>query len=175
MELRTTQTGETQTCDNTLWLILKMIRLLFCSALLFIFASALEHERSYFVQDGVSIVHSLALYQDSLLFTSSNDIVQKDIEAGQVQRSFRAHTNIVYGIIVTNDSRMISAGWDDMIIVWDMVSGSIIKRISLGVSNTYIVSISYQNGQVFTGGDDRKARQIDLNSGRVLRTISNSL
>lgn len=152
-----------------------MIWQLFCSGLLYFLASALEHERSFFVQDGAAIVHSLALYQDSLLYTSSNDIVQKDIETGHVQRSFRAHTNTIYGIIVTNDSRMISAGWDDMIVVWNLASGSIIKRILLAASNTYIISISYQNGQLFTGGDDRKARQIDLNSGRALKTISNSI
>ncbi|KAI3655673.1 hypothetical protein MP638_007017, partial [Amoeboaphelidium occidentale] len=129
------------------------------------------HEKSFLVQDGASIVVAVALYKDSLLLTASNDIVQKDIQTGAIQRTFRAHQSLVYSFVVTNDSRMISSGYDDMIIVWDLDTGSILKRIWLRASDTLITSLQVQNDLVIACGLDGKTRQIDLVSGRIVRTI----
>ncbi|KAI3655801.1 hypothetical protein MP638_001221, partial [Amoeboaphelidium occidentale] len=124
------------------------------------------------MQDGASIVWSIALYEDSLLLTSSNDIVQKDIQTGAIQRTFRVHKKPIYSFIVTEDSRMISSAYDDMIIVWDLETGSILKRIWLRSSGTRIRSIYLQDERVFMGGLDGEVRQIDLLSGKVVRTTS---
>lgn len=117
-------------------------------------AAALEHEKSFLLQESASIVWNLVIYKDSILLTSSNDIVQKDIQTGAIQRTFRAHTKPLYSFLVTNDSRMITSGFDDMIIIWDLKTGSILKRIWLGSSDALVRSISFQNGQVFTTGFD---------------------
>ncbi|KAI3655326.1 hypothetical protein MP638_004190, partial [Amoeboaphelidium occidentale] len=117
-------------------------------------------------------VWSVAIYKDSLLLTSSNDIVQKDIQTGDIQRTFRAHKKPIVSFVVTNDSRMISSAYDDMIIFWDLETGSILKRIWLRSSGTLIRHMYYQSELVFAGGLDSKVRQIDLESGRVVRTIS---
>jgi WD40 repeat protein len=68
---------------------------------------------------------------------------------------------------------MISSGYDDMIIVWDLETGSILKRIWLKGLDTLINSLAVQNNFVIAGGLDSKVRQIDLVSGRVVRTIGN--
>lgn len=68
----------------------KLLLILLCSSFL-----ALEHEKSYFVQNEVSNVLAVAMYGESLLSTSTNDIVRKRIETGKVERSFRAHSNSI--------------------------------------------------------------------------------
>jgi WD40 repeat protein len=133
-------------------------------------STSLQHEKSFLVQDGASVITTVAVYQNSILLTSSNDIIQKNIGTGLQQRVFRAHTNQILSFVLTNDSRMITAGWDDMIIVWDLESGSIMKRIWLGSSDTNVQSVSFWNEQVLTGGDDGKIRRVDLTTGRVSRT-----
>ncbi|KAI3656233.1 hypothetical protein MP638_001689 [Amoeboaphelidium occidentale] len=59
-----------------------------------------------------------------------------------------------------------------MIIVWSVETGSVLKRIWFRSSDTLIRSIYYQDEQVFAGGLDEKVRQIDLVSGKVVKTIS---
>lgn len=135
--------------------------------------TALEHEKSFLLQGGSSNVLAIGLYRDSLLVAVSNDIVQRDIKTGVLQRTFRAHDQTVYAFVVTNDSRMISSAFDDMIVVWDLVTGSISKRIRLRVSETRIVSLVVINYLVIGGGDDFKVRQIDLVSGTIIRTTGN--
>ncbi|KAI3655248.1 hypothetical protein MP638_006519, partial [Amoeboaphelidium occidentale] len=83
-------------------------------------------------------------------------------------RTFRAHTNKVYSFIVTNDSRMISSAYDDMIIVWDLQSALILKRVWLRASNTLVRSISLQNDQLYIAGYDMKLRCVDLVTDRVV-------
>ncbi|KAI3655386.1 hypothetical protein MP638_007509, partial [Amoeboaphelidium occidentale] len=73
--------------------------------------------------------------------------------------------------MVTNDSRMITSAFDDMIIVWNLETGSILKRIWLRSTETLVRSLYLRDDQVFTGGWDIKARQVDLLSGRIVWTI----
>jgi WD40 repeat protein len=140
-----------------------------------LFVTTLEHEKSFLLQDGGSIVNTIAFYNDSLLLTSSNDIVQKDIETGLIQRTFRAHTGTIYTFIVTDDFKMISSAWDDMIIVWNLESGSVMKRIWLKPSNTQVMTISYQSDQLYVGGLDKKLRQVDLVTDKVVIMKSNQI
>lgn len=135
---------------------------------------SLEHEKSFLIQDGSAIVWSMAVYQDSLIVTTSNDIVQKDILTAGILRTFRAHSNVVRSIVVTADSKMISAGWDDKVILWDLVTGYVLRRIWLGASITVVSSISLQSSWLFTGGEDRKVRQIDMITGKVTKVTQMS-
>lgn len=117
---------------------------------------------------------AIGLHRESLLVTVSNDVVQKDIGTGTLQRTFRAHDKTVYSFVVTNDDRMITSGYDDMIIVWDLITGSILKRIWLRVSDTRIESIVIKDDVIIAGGLDNKVRQVDLVSSRIIRTIGKS-
>jgi WD40 repeat protein len=144
--------------------VLKLV--LLCSSLW-----ALEHEKSFLVQNGASNVYAIALYGESLLLTSTNDIVQISIETGRVERTFRAHSNRIYSFLLTNDSRMISSSLDANIIVWDIKTGSILRRIWLGSENAMIVSITVQNGMLFAGCTDAKVRHVNLVTGRIVRAI----
>lgn len=132
----------------------------------------LDHEKSFLLSDMGSYVVSASVFRSSLLITASTDIIQKDIVTGATQRTFKAHTNKITSFIVTEDNRMITAGYDDMLIVWDLDTASIIKRIWLGASGTLIERLALQGKQVYVGGLDEKVRYVDLNSGSVLRTLS---
>lgn len=134
---------------------------------------SLVYEKSFLLQDGAASAFAIALYKDSLLLTSSSDIIQKDIETGAIQRTFRAHTNQIISMLVTKDSRMITSGYDDMIIVWNLDSGSIIRRISLESSKTQIRSITFLDDQLFTGGYDLIVRQVDVTTGKITTVKSN--
>ncbi|KAI3655182.1 hypothetical protein MP638_007432, partial [Amoeboaphelidium occidentale] len=65
---------------------------------------------------------------------------------------------------------MVTSGWDDMIIVWDLESGSVVKRILLRPFKTMVTGISLWNNQLFAGGQDMAVRQVDLMTGKVVRT-----
>ncbi|KAI3661527.1 hypothetical protein MP638_007257, partial [Amoeboaphelidium occidentale] len=141
-------------------------------AMISLIVTTLEHEKSYMRQEIASTVWSIAIYEDSLLLTSSNDIVQKDIQTGVIQRTFRAHKKMIYSFVVTNDSRMISSAYEDTIIVWSLETGSILRRVWLRSSEILVHTVFTLNDLVFVGSSDRKVRQIDLLSGKVVRTIS---
>jgi WD40 repeat protein len=144
-------------------------------AMISLVVTTLEHEKSFLMQNGAATATKIDFYKDSLLITSSNDIVQKDIETGVFQRTFRAHSSRISTFFVTNDSRMITSSFDDSVIVWDLVSGSVRKRIPLKSSNTIIRCIYYMDEQIFTGGYDGKLRQIDLVTAKVVKTIGKRL
>jgi WD40 repeat protein len=127
------------------------------------------------MQNGAAKATKINFYKDSLLITSSNDIVQKDIETGVFQRTFRAHSSLIFTFVVTDDSRMITSSYDNSVIVWDLVSGSVRKRIPLKSSNTIIQCLFYMDEQVFTGGYDGKLRQIDLVTAKVVKIIGKQL
>jgi WD40 repeat protein len=132
----------------------------------------LDHEKSFLLQDGAANIDSLSLYQDSILITSLNDVVQKDIETGAIQRTFRAHSNGISSLLITNDSRMITAGLDDKVIIWDLVTGSVLKRINLGSVNFLLIDMALQDNQLRVGGRDATLRRIDLISGRIITSRS---
>jgi WD40 repeat protein len=144
-------------------------------AMISLVITTLEHEKSFLMQNGAGRATKINFYKDSLLITSSNDIVQKDIETGVFQRTFRAHSSQIFTFFVTNDSRMITSSFDDSVIVWDLVSGSVRKRIPLKSSNTIIRCMYYMDEQVFTGGFDGKLRQIDLVTAKVVKIIGKRL
>jgi WD40 repeat protein len=137
--------------------------------------STLQHEKSFKFDLAATSVFDIGFYNKSLLITSAADIIQKDIETGQLQRRFIGHTGQINSFKVFNGSTMITSGWDDMVIVWDLVTGSILKRISLGASKTYPSSIQFVGDDLLVCGIDGKVRMVSMVAGRVVQTISNLL
>jgi WD40 repeat protein len=68
---------------------------------------------------------------------------------------------------------MITSASDDMIIVWDLVSGSILRRIGLETSGTFPLSIQLASDALFVCGQDGIVRIVNMITGRVAHTISN--
>lgn len=95
--------------------------------------SCLDHEKSFLASDRVSTVQSMAVL-NSMFISTSNDVVQKDIETGFIQRMFRAHKEMMQCFVITDDSRMITSSYDGTVIIWSLSTGSILRRISSGSS-----------------------------------------
>jgi WD40 repeat protein len=135
--------------------------------------STLQHEKSFMFDRTAASVLDIELYKRSLLITSSNDIVQKDIETGNIQRKFLAHSGQIHSFKVIDGSTMITSAWDDMIIVWDLVTGSIVRRIWLEGTRTFPKSIQLVRDSLFECGLDGRVRIVSMITGRVVQTISN--
>ncbi|KAI3655406.1 hypothetical protein MP638_007123, partial [Amoeboaphelidium occidentale] len=104
------------------------------------------------------------------------DVVEKDIETGSVKRTFRAHRDTVNYFVITDDSRMITTSYDDYLIIWDLVTGSILKRILVRITEEYFQSISFVHEVVVGVSAGTRVYQVDLRSGRFVRSIEmNSL
>lgn len=153
--------------------MMKQLLLLFSILviLMSMIVSTLEHDKSFLLKDIGTIIQCMEIYEDTLLFTSAADIVQKNIDTGAIVRTFRAHSSQILSFSLTNDSRMITAGWDELVVVWSLTTGSILRRIRLGSTKTFISSTAYANNQLFAGGIEGRLRHIDLATGRVARTI----
>lgn len=151
----------------------KMLKTLSVIFTLLQLVSTLQHEKSFMFDPSVSTIYAVAVYNSSLLFTSTNDVVQKDIETGNVQRRFIAHSGQIRSFIVVNGSRMITSAWDDMIIVWDLRTGSVLRRIPLEASNTYPKSIQFVKNNLYVFGQDSRLRIVNMLSGRAVQTIGN--
>lgn len=134
--------------------------------------SSLQHDKSFVVDSTASSVFAIALYNRSLLITSSHDVIQKDIETGSLERKFIGHTGQIFSLMVINDSTMITSGWDDMIILWNLITGSIMKRIWLGTSKTFPNSIGLLSNNLLVCGKDGKVRIVNIISSKVAQTIN---
>lgn len=131
-------------------------------------AASLQHEKSFLASDGASAIQCLDVHNNTLLISNSNDVVQKDIETGQIQRTFRAHTNRIQSFVVTEDSRMITSAYDDMIIVWSLSTGSVLKRLWVRESGILISSVSFFSENLVIGDGNGGVRKMDLATGRVV-------
>jgi WD40 repeat protein len=60
-----------------------------------------------------------------------------------------------------------------MIIVWDLATGSIMRRIWLEAFNTYPSSIKLESNSLFVCGLDGRVRIVNMMSGRVVQTTCN--
>jgi WD40 repeat protein len=145
------------------------------TASLSFFVICLEHHKSFLVQDGSSNVNCIAMHHNSLLISNSNDVIQKDVETGALQRTFRAHQNVIYSFVVTEDSRMIASAFDDMISVWSLETGSMLRKFWARSNEVQIQSVIYSNDKVVFGGGDRRIRQMDLVTGQILKSFGKSI
>ncbi|KAI3658261.1 hypothetical protein MP638_006116, partial [Amoeboaphelidium occidentale] len=147
----------------------RLLSILLLAIIVFPLATTLDHDKSFLIQEDTAKVLAMALYQDSLLLTLSADIVQKNIETGLVERTFRAHTNKIISVIVVNGSLMVTAGSDSYVILWDLESGSIIRRIRLGPGDVRVTCMSLFSTHAVVGSMDSKVRQVNLATGSTVK------
>jgi WD40 repeat protein len=137
-------------------------------------ASSILNEKTFIIGDKPVNIQWIAVYGDSLLSAVFSDIIQRDIKTGAIQRTLRGHTDYIFKFLVTSDSRMITTGYDDYVIVWDLLSATVIRRIKLTPSGSKVTAIALKDDQIIIGGYDSRLRQIDLNSGEVVTNTSNA-
>ncbi|KAI3657248.1 hypothetical protein MP638_006233 [Amoeboaphelidium occidentale] len=130
--------------------------------------SCLHHEKSFLASDGVSTVQSMAVHNNSLFISTSNDVVQKDIGTGSIQRMFRDHKEMIQSFVIADDSRMITSSYDGTVIIWSLSTGSILRRISSESSRIQISKILFDDKNVVIGGREGDIRRIDATTALYL-------
>jgi WD40 repeat protein len=129
----------------------------------------LQHEKSFYVQDELKVADYIGFYGRSMLINTENDVIQRDLVTGAVQRTFRAHTNIVSAFVVVDGSIMYTIGLDLLLAIWDLASGSIIKRVFLGPEATVPLCLEVFNNKAYIGTQTNKIIMVDLIAGRTIR------
>lgn len=114
------------------------------------------------------------MYQDTVLVTAGNDIKQIDVDTASVLRTFRGHSKQVVSFRLLYGSRMITSSWDDDIIVWDLETGSILRRMNIGYPGMSINSIDVHANEVIAAGASGLIRSLDCSTG-VSSSIIGSL
>jgi hypothetical protein len=115
----------------------------------------------------------LAVTPDGRTLVASADTFIKvlDLASGRELRSFKAHTNSIYGVVITPDGRSVVTGSsDDTIRIWDLANGRELRRISApGYTE---LCLSPDGRYLVAGGIAAPIKVWDLAGGRELRTLS---
>jgi WD40 repeat protein len=73
--------------------------------------------------------------------------------------------------VVSNDL-MISTSSDNLLIIWDLVSGAILKRISYAGGNVAVGSLSYWKNFVVIGSQELAVYLVDIDHSRAVRNYN---
>ncbi len=89
-----------------------------------------------------------------------------DLETGRPLRVLRGHSDDVEDFVFAGDSVGVSASRDHRVLVWDLNTGAIL-RILEGHEKD-VLSLAYQDGRIYSSGDDKTLRVWDLDTGELL-------
>ena len=140
-------------------------------------------------------VTALAFSPDGLfLATTANNVVRRgsqeaelrDVATGGTLRTFRGHTNYIYGVVFSPDgTQMATASWDHTARLWDVVAGECVRTFTGHTSLVSGVAFSPDGSLLATGSgrlpgrpgeplvsDDRTARLWDVATGECIRTFT---
>ena len=75
--------------------------------------------------------------------------------------------------ISSDNSKIVSASWDDTIKVWELNTGRLLNTLEGHSSAVYSVAISSDNSKIVSGSGrwDKTIKVWDLNTGKLLNTL----
>jgi WD40 repeat protein len=121
-------------------------------------------------------LRSIAFSPDGLCVVSGGDdgvVRVRDIETGNVLRSFTGHSDRVFSVVYSPDgTQILSGGWDDTVRLWDVESGRELKRFIGHEKDVWCVAFCPDGRQGLSCGADGTVRLWDLQSGESVRTFS---
>jgi WD40 repeat protein len=90
---------------------------------------------------------------------------------GRELRTLRGHTDLVYGVAISPDgTRILSAGFDQVVKVWDAETGKALRTLRGHASPVYGVAVSAGGRHIVSAGKDRSVRVWD-GEGRAELTL----
>ncbi|OUS24266.1 hypothetical protein A9Q99_25375 [Gammaproteobacteria bacterium 45_16_T64] len=92
-----------------------------------------------------------------------------DLKGGERKKILRGHADDVEDFIFVDDATGISASRDQRIFIWDLHSGAI-KQV-LDAHEKDVLSLAYNDGLLYSSGDDKTLRVWDVASGDLINTI----
>lgn len=127
----------------------------------------LEYEKTFLLQEDIVYSSSVAAYEGSLLYDTATDIAQISVETGKLERTFRGHANEVFSIVVLNKTLMLSLCEDKKLVLWDLETGSILKRYQVDFDFLSNVQVALIENMILLGNFDGVVRKIDLKTDKI--------
>jgi WD40 repeat protein len=102
-----------------------------------------------------------------------NRTILWDTETGERVRSFRGHSDSVYGAAIDDDGRfLVTCGDDKTIRVWNFAEGESRHRLTNHTGAVYTAAFAPKSTRFATCGDDHSIRVWDAESGEQLWSAS---
>jgi WD40 repeat protein len=98
-----------------------------------------------------------------------------DLQTGrEVQDYPEAHTGQVFGLAVTPDGQVVSAGQDDTLRVWDLATGRQVRQVRTGHRIGAMTMSASADGRLIATGEVNEGvvRLFDRDNGRQVRTVT---
>jgi WD40 repeat protein len=90
-----------------------------------------------------------------------------DLASRQIERVLKGHSDDVEDFVFVDDQRGVSVSRDWRIIVWNLLTGAAIHIIE--GHDKDVLSVSVDNGRIYTSGDDMTLRVWELDTGKPIR------
>jgi WD40 repeat protein len=139
--------------------------------LLFLHGACLVHTKSFLLQIDFTVVQAVIVQNGSLFHTTGIDIVQRDTDTGLIRRTLRAHSQAVQTMVLVDRQTLVSVAWDDLLVVWDLPTGSIIRRINLTPRNLYPQKLSFTDSRIIVGNAGNSLTIANYQTGRILNNL----
>lgn len=119
----------------------------------------------YMYNEGNSAYHLAFTENDAYLVVGLLDKTLRllEIETMQFVKEYVGHTNVVTSIQQTRDE-IVTSGWDGQVVVWDLYSGLIKKRLKTGKA---VFSAVGFNDLILFAGADRAIHLWNRNTGKL--------
>jgi WD40 repeat protein/serine/threonine protein kinase len=89
------------------------------------------------------------------------------------ERRLRGHGDQIRGVRFFPDgTRIASVDWTGHVLVWDVASGALLRRMGARPTTTYALAISPDGGLLAEGGEDGSAYVWDLATGTLAHTLT---
>ena len=92
---------------------------------------------------------------------------------GNLIRTFIGHTNSVYAVAVTPDSKYVISGSSDKTLkVWDLQTGEFLCTLTGHIERIRTVAVTPDSKYMISGSGDKTLKVWDLQTGSILRTLT---
>ena len=98
---------------------------------------------------------------------SGGEIEIREINSGNVVRSWKGHQGEVSGLVFPSDGGLVSGSWDGFLKMWDLETGREVWARDLGGMGVNAL-VELPGGRVAAGCNDRTVRVLDLDTGQEI-------
>jgi formylglycine-generating enzyme required for sulfatase activity len=120
-------------------------------------------------------VNAVAVTPDGrrVVLASRDQLRLRDLESGQLLRTFEGHTGLVNAVAVTPDGRRaVSGSSDGTLRIWDLGTGQTLRTLKGHTSSVNAVAVTPDGRRAVSSSNDGTLRLWDLESGKEIATFT---